>query len=341
MILSTTKLNQVLQVEKQKDKQMKDLAKQETKAVAIPEAFKGFSDEEVLGGMDPIQEGYLKSFRYFLSRPTLKDKFQIVDNTTDEVVWEGNRIEKAVIYYGHEIMRLKSGYITSPKKSDNEFDDEEKKILAVTYDSAKNAKGEYKSRGSFDSNGYSEYLTNLHKDIHGKMTRLYLVMIIPSIKNLNLEPVAASFSVTTVSSFKEHVKNKKIYNVPLPYLYSNIFFEEDKAKNGTVYDRIVFDFPMKDGFPLSVFENREAYLNSKRGVTLLNEIQDTHKAATEYSENSGGSGSIVVEEEGIPSYSDLAAESKSTFTDVDHLADTVKSQFKGTEVDPNSDEMPF
>jgi hypothetical protein len=322
---------------------MKDLAKQETKAVAIPEAFKGFSDEEVLGGMDPIQEGYLKSFRYFLSRPTLKDKFQIVDNTTDEVVWEGNRIEKAVIYYGHEIMRLKAGYISAPDKKENDFDDEEKKILAVTYDSGKNAKGEYKSRGNFDSNGYGEYLTNLHKDIQGNMTRLYLIMILPGLKDvINLEPVAASFSVTTVSSFKEFVKKKDGYGIPLPYVYSDIFFKEDKSKNGTTYDRIVFDFPMEDGFPIPVFKAREAYLRSERGLTLLNEIKDTHKAATEYAENSGG-GSVlaIVEKEEIPSFSDLAAENKSTFTDVDHLADTVKSQFKGTEVDPNYDEMPF
>jgi hypothetical protein len=335
MILSIMRLNQVLQVEKQKDKKMKDLAKQETKAVAIPAEFQGFTEEEALGGMNPIQEGYLKSYKYFLSRPSTLGKFQIVDNDTDQVAWEGDKIENAVIYYGHEVMRLKRGHVEAPGKQEADFTDEENEILAVTYDRA--------SRGNFDANGYGQFLSKDHEDIHGKMTRLYIIMLIPSLKDkIGLELIAASFSVTTIKSFRDLMKLKKQYNVPLPYLYANIFFKEDKSEKGQVYQRIVFDFPKaENGFPKPVHKSREAYLESPRGLTMLNEVIETHKGAVEYAEKSYGGASVVVEKEGIPSYSDIAAESKSTFTDVDHLADTVKSQFKGTEVDPNSDEMPF
>jgi hypothetical protein len=304
---------------------MTELAKQENKAMALPAAFQGFTEEEALGGMSPIQEGYLKSFKYFLSRPSTLGKFQIVNNATDEVVWEGDKIEKAVIYYGHEVMRLKRGHVEAHGKNEADFTEEENEILAVTYDPKK-------SKGNFESNGYGEYLTNLHKDIQGKMTRLYLVMIIPSLKDkIGVELVAASFSVTTSKSFRDLVKQKDQYGVPLPFLYANIGFKEDKSEKGQVYQRIVFDLPKDaNGFPLPVFESREQYLSSKRGLNLLNEIILTHKGAVENAERSGFGGEKVVE----------APASGSTF------GDYVKEEFHGTDVDPASvpnldEEEPF
>lgn len=303
---------------------MTELTKKEETSLVIPKEFAGFTDEEALGGMAPISEGYMKSYRYFLSRPTLKDKFQIVDNETDQVVWEGSRIDKAIIYYGHEVMRLKSGYITSPDKKENDFDEEEKKILAVTYDPKK-------SKGNFEANGHGKYLTNEFKDLHGNMTRLYLIMIIPGLKDItNLEPIAASFSVTTVSSFKDLVKKKDGYRIPLPYVYSDIFFKEDKSKNGTTYDRITFDFPLKDGFPVPVHKSREAYLASERGLKLLNQIIETHKAAVSNSE-SGSFGGFV--------------EKEASSGEAYNVEEDIKNTFKGTVVsDANvadDDDVPF
>jgi len=296
---------------------MNELQTKQTTAVALPAAFQGFTEEEALGGMSPIQEGYLKSFKYFLSRPSTLGKFQIVNNANDEVVWEGDKIEKAVIYYGHEVMRLKRGHVEAHGKNEADFTEEENEILAVTYDNPK------KSKGNFELNGYGEYLTNLHKDIQGKMTRLYLVMIIPSLKDrIGVELVAASFSVTTSKSFRDLVKQKDQYGVPLPFLYVNIGFREDKSEKGQVYQRIVFDLPKDpNGFPIPVFKSREQYLASERGLNLLNEIIITHKAAVENAERYGFGGEKAVSE---------APASGSTF------GDYVKEEFHGTDVDPSS-----
>lgn len=304
---------------------MSELAKQST-AIEIPKEFEGFTEEEALGGMTPIQEGYLKSFKYFLSRPSMKAKFQIVNNETDEVVWEGAKIEGAVIYYGHEVLRLKKGHVESPGKNEVDFTDEENEILAVTYD-AQN------SKGNFESNGYGKYLTKEYADLQGKMRRLYIVMIIPSLKaQLGLELVAASFSVTTIKSFnalRKTVRSLGKTPLPLPVLKTDIFFSEAKSESGQEYDRIDFALSRKpDGSLDFAHQSADAYRTSPRGVQLLNKIIETHKGAVQSVERS------FVGEREVKAISSFD-ETVSAFTE----------GFKGKEVPadsvPGGDEAPF
>lgn len=300
---------------------MTDLTKQNETALVIPKEFQGFTEAEIMGGMNPIQEGYLKSFKYFLSRPTMKDKFKIVNNETDETVWEGSEIKGAVIYYGHEILRLKRGYVESLNKNEVDFTDEENEILAVTYDA-------HNSRGNFDANGYGAYLTKEHAEIQGKMRRLYLIMTLPGKEyGTGLDLVAASFSVTTIKSFNALRKVVKGYNLPLPILRTNIFFSEAKSKSDQEYDRVDFGLAKKeDGSVLFSHKSADAYKTSPYGVKMLEDIILTHKGAVENTERSGF-GTAVTEKE-IPSSGQEFAES-------------LKESFKGTDIDPNSDEMPF
>lgn len=302
---------------------MTDLTtKQTDTGLVIPKEFAGFTSEETLGGMAPIQEGYLKSFRYFLNRPSTRTKFQIVDNQTNATVWEGDEIKGATIFYGHEIMRLKKGHVQNPGKNEADFTDEENEIVAVTYDKAR-------SKGNFEANGYGKYLTNQFKDLHGKMTRLYLVMLIPGGKEntygTGTELVAASFSVTTCKSFNALRKTAQSFNLPLPLMRARIFFSAAKSEGGQEYDRVDFEF-LKDakGTPVFSYKSPEAYRTSEFGVSMLNAIIDTHKAAVANAE-SGDFGGFV--------------EKETVAYDVE--AD-IKSTFKGEEVaDPLGDEAPF
>ncbi len=299
---------------------MTDLTKQNETAVAIPKEFQGFTEEEVMGGMAPIQEGYLKSYKYFLSRPSLLGEFQIIDNATDEVIWEGSEIKGATIYYGHEVIRLKRGHVESPEKKENDFTDEENEILAVTYDPLN-------SKGNFEINGYGQYLTKEHEEIRGNMTRLYLFMILPKSYKTGVDIVAASFSVTTVMSFNALRKVAKGYNIPLPLVRTNIFFSNAESKNKTKYQRIDFTLAKDaDGNLQFAHPSIDVYRTSPYGVKMLNEIALTHRAAVENAEGSNF-GTAVTEKE-IPSPGQEFAES-------------LKESFKGTDVDPNGDDMPF
>jgi len=299
---------------------MAELAKQETKAMAMPSEFAGFTEEEALGGMNPVQEGYLKSYKYFLSRPTTKGKFQIVDNDTDTVVWEGSEIKGAIVYYGHEVLRLKRGQVESPDKSETEYTDEENEILAVTYDP-------FNSKGNFESNGYGKYLTKEFADLQGKMRRLYVIMILPGKEyGTGVELVAASFSITTIKSFNALRKSIKMYGMlPLPLVRTRLFFTEAKNDNGITYDRVDFELEKDDKGNLSfVHKSADAYRASERGASLLNKIVDTHKGAVENAERSGGG-----EREVTPVNDTL-----------NDMANYTQEKFKGTDV-TNNDDLPF
>lgn len=270
---------------------MTEIAKQNS-ALAIPKELQGFTEAEALGGMNPIQEGYLKGYKYFLTRPSMKGKFSIVNNDTNEEVWSGTEIKGAVIYYAHEVLRLKRGHVESPGKNEVDFTDEENEILAVTYDALK-------SKGNFEINGYGEYLAKEHADIQGKMRRLYIIMMIPGDEyKTNGDLIAASFSVTTIKSFNALRKSIKAYGMlPLPLLTTNIFFTEAKSESGQEYDRIDFALA-KDpkGGLIFAHKTRDEYLKSPYGVKLLNDIILTHKAAVENTQSSGF-GSVVTEKE--------------------------------------------
>jgi hypothetical protein len=299
---------------------MTDLTKQENK-IAIPEAFKGFTEEEALGGMNPIQEGYLKSYKYFLSRPTTKGKFQIVNNDTQDIVWEGSEIKGAVIYYGHEVLRLKKGLVESPEKNEADYTDEEAEILAVTFDPQN-------SKGNFESNGYGRYLTKEFDHLQNKMRRLYVVMILPNPEyKTGLELVAASFSITTIKSFNSLRKSIRGYGMlPLPLVRSRLFFTESKSESGQLYDRVDFELETDGKGNLSyVHKSREDWLSSPRGKSLLDKIIETHKGAVENAERSGG-----VEREVISGESSVS---------MDEAAEIVKDKFHGTVVDDS--DLPF
>jgi hypothetical protein len=301
---------------------MSNLTTQQQTAIAIPEGLRGFTQEEILGGMNPIVEGYRKSYKYFLSRPGTLGKFQVIDNSSEKVIWEGDKIEGAVIYYAHDIMRLKRGHVEAPGKPERDFTEDENSLLAITYDSVK-------SKGSFDANGYGEYLTNLHKDLHPKMKRLYVIMLLPKSFGTGTEPVLASFSITTNKTFNALRKTTEMYGLPLPLFKTNIFFTEAKSENKEDYLRIDFEI-VKDakGQPVFTFDSRDKYVSSPYGAKLLNDIKETHEGAVRNAERSSFGGSSITVESSSPGIS--------TFTE---LVGTVKDQFKGTEVDPN--EMPF
>jgi hypothetical protein len=305
---------------------MSNLTTQTTTAIAIPEGLRGFTQEEILGGMNPIVEGYRKSYKYFLSRPGTLGKFQVIENSTEKVIWEGDKIEGAVIYYAHDIMRLRRGHIEAPDKPERDFTEDEKTLLAITYDPLK-------SRGSFDSkydsNGYSKYLTSEFKDLHRKMKRLYVIMLLPKSFGTGAEPVLASFSITTNKTFNALRKTTEMYGLPLPLFKTNIFFTEAKSENKEDYLRIDFGI-VKDakGGPVFTFDSRDKYVSSPYGAKLLNDIKETHEGAVRNAERSSFGGSSIAVESSSPGIS--------TFTE---LVETVKDEFKGTEVDPN--EMPF
>jgi len=292
---------------------MTGLTTTNTTAMAIPKEWQGFTEEEANGGMAPVQESYLKSYRYFLSRPSMKAKFQIVDNETDKVVWEGAKIEGAVIYYGHEVVRLKKGHVGSPDKSEADFTDEENEILAVTYDPAN-------SKGNFELNGYGKYLTKEYADLKGKLTRLYLVMMLPGKEyNTGLNLVAASFSVTTIKSFNSLRKAIKTYGaIPLPFFETEIFFSDAVSKSEQEYERIDFALRKDENeLPIPKFKSPDAYRESKNGLGLLNAIIDTHKGAVQNAERSGFGSGIAEADVTVPAYS---------------VEDDIKDTFKGKEV---------
>jgi hypothetical protein len=311
---------------------MTELTTKQATQIAIPSEFQGFTEEEALGGMSPIQEGYLKSFKYFLSRPSMKARFQITNNETDEVAWEGSKITGAVIYYGHEVLRLKKGHVESVGKNESDFTDEENEILAVSYDAIN-------SKGNFEINGYGKYLTKEYAELQGKMRRLYLIMVIPGKEyGTGTELVAASFSITTIKSFNALRKLLKGYSLPLPIVKTEIFFSDAKSESGQEYDRIDFGLMKKeDGSVLFSHKSREGYLSSPLGKPLLDNIILTHKAAVENAERSGfGSSATEKEVVGATTVEEPAQPAGSQFGE---WVDEVKTQFKGTIVDP--DEMPF
>lgn len=296
-----------------------------TTGIAIPAKYMGFTEAEALGGMDQIQQGYFQSYKYTLTRPAIKAKFQIKNNQTDEIVWTGSEIKNAVIYYGHEVMRLKDGYISAPGTSEAHFTDEQNKNVAQTYD-VKN------SRGNFDLNGLGQYLGREYKELHVKMIRLYLFMILPeNVYCTGTDVVAASFSVTTVKSFnalRNSIKDHGMF--PLPFIKCSLGFEDAKTESGQEYQRIVFNIEQKDDLPNFSFKSREMYLTNSYGLPLLNKIIDTHKGAIESTESSSfGGRELVVSHRDV-----LSAATAIT-------ADGVKETFKGTEVDDEATNLLF
>jgi hypothetical protein len=287
--------------------------------IMIPKEFQGFTEEEVLGGMAPVQESYLKSFKYFLTRPSMKAKFQIVDNTNDEVVWEGNEIQGAIIYYGHEVLRLKKGHVFSEGKNEADFTEEENEILAVTYDAAR-------SSGNFNANGFGQYLSPKFKELQSKMRRLFLFMILPKQYNTGSEVVAASFSITTIKSFNDLREKLKTYGpIPHPLVRVNIFFSDAKSKSGQEYDRVDFALTKgEDGGLKYSHSSREGYLKSEFGKSLLDKLILTHRAVVEYTEN-----------QTLPTVA-ITSNSGSKF---EEYVEAVKDTFKGTEVE--DDRIPF
>ena len=296
-----------------------------TTTTAIPAEYMGFTEAEALGGMDQIQQGYFQSYKYTLTRPTIKSNFQIKNSQTDEIVWTGSEIKNAVIYYGHEVMRLKDGYISAPGKDEANFTDDENKFVAQTYD-PKN------SRGNFDANGLGEYLGREHEGLHKRMIRLYLFMILPEeIYCTGTDVVAASFSATTVMSFKALRTSFTAEGLfPLPFIKCSIGFEGAKSLVGKEYDRVVFRMQKKDDLPHFSFKSREMYLTNAYGLPLLEKIIDTHNGAIESTESiSFGGKELVVSHRDV-----LSAATSIT-------ADGVKETFKGTEVEDEATKLLF
>ncbi len=262
--------------------------------LVVPASFleNGFTEDEALSGMPPADQSYLKSFPYFIR--SKNGSFEIRDNAKDEPVWSGNEIKGAIVYFGHEISRLKLGHVKGLQTDEKTWSDEDKEVVAISYDR--------QSQGNFPFGGHESFLGRQHKDIHPKMKRLYIFIVAPSLKLENkFGVIAGSFGISTAKGFSgvrkeldqltipvtENGKTvMKKANLPLPFVKVDIKFVPETNANGDDFQRITFEFSKneKTGGLDFAFKSPQHYRESGMGLALLEKIIESHKAAVELAE---------------------------------------------------------
>lgn len=256
-------------------------------SMLIPSDFGEFTEEEAQCGMGSAQTSYTKSFPFFMRAN--RGKFELRDNATDEVVWSGHEIKHAIVYYGHQVMQLRKGHVMGLQTDKTTWTDEESAFVALSYDA--------KSRGNFDRNGFGSFLDASHKDLHKKMKRQYVFMICPALPS-KFGVIACSFGISSSKGFNNLRKELDRLsrtdadgsvvkaNLPLPFVHVDIGFIADKNDANIEYDRMTFDLSRDEkGGIISAFKNADDYRKSEIGLSLLNKIIASHRAAVESCEN--------------------------------------------------------
>lgn len=249
--------------------------------IQAPDAWKGFSEEEALGGMAPVFQGYVKKYKYFMYSNNAGG-FAMIDNESDKEIFVseiGQKI-KAIILFAHHVKVLQKGHLARLTDSPSKWTDEMKEVMAMSYDDA--------SPGNFIVNGFENYLKKPDREFTS--TKLYVIAIFPDLPS-GMEPVVCSFGITSDSPKRPNTiattrlelsqfNRKAGINIPLNFVYCAMFFVADKNANEETYQRPGFMLPKNnDGLPYPVFESIEQYRKSAIGEKLLREVIQNHKEA--------------------------------------------------------------
>lgn len=248
--------------------------------IQVPDAWKGFTEEEALGGMAPVFQGYVKKYKFFMYSNNAGG-FAMIDNETDRevIVSEiGQRI-KAIILFAHHVKILQKGHEARLTDSPSKWPEEMKEVLAMSYDDA--------SPGNFIVNGFENYLKKPDREFTS--TKLYVIAVFPDLPS-GWEPVICSFGITSDSPKRPNTlstarlalsqfNRKSGANIPLNFVYTEMFFVADKNANEETYQRPGFSLPTKDGIPYPAFNSIEHYRAHISGEKLLREVIKNHKEA--------------------------------------------------------------
>lgn len=248
---------------------MNELTKKDEKSL-LPVEFNEFNEEEINGGIERQQKGYLQSYNYQIN--VNGNSFEVYQTNLSErkLVTTLNTINKVILFYYH-------GVISLNKKDLMQTDDDE--LLAITYGNP--WKGDYFSRGSFDSNGYGKYLDDktYRKDTR---KRLYMFMALPGILP-NGQIAAATFGTTTYKSLNEITRFLDQQRIPLPLVFLNMTLVPDSNEGGQKYNRVNFDLIKNESGLMTTVKNNSLY--KEYIYPVQSKICETHKAVIKSYEN--------------------------------------------------------
>ena len=257
--------------------------------------FADISREEVQGGMD-TQGGYLASYSKLIK--TQQDKFEIIDQTSNNVVKTLDKLENAIVFYAHPVYRLYRGTVNGETSDMQSWEETDREIVAMSYD---NPYGKlHSSRGNFDKEGFGDWLDNKEKKkLLSK--RLYVFISLPNIYPGEIIP--ATFGITAQKQLSSVIQMLRMINLNLAMVYQQISLVSEKSKQGYAYNRVCFDICVDgEGRPIPVVNSSEIYRQKIKPI--LNKIIDTHEFAALYQEQSTG----LVKGESSPSEVDITPE---------------------------------
>lgn len=202
----------------------------------------------------------------------------IKDQQTDEKKWNGDKL-RMIILHGHHVYKLKEFMKSRPDAKSDSLTDEEKKLLAITYDLPK------VSVGNFELTGNKQYLTNPKLfDIVKRSGRINFYCLLPD--NPEIDGVVfASFSASGASRYDGLLKASKMLPYPvLPYYIVELSHEQAESKDKQKYRKPVFKFVTDPAYVTET--NKAGYMQVADIATmrakilpLSKQIQDLHKMA--------------------------------------------------------------
>ena len=221
------------------------------KANLVPDSLKGFSDDQISGGMGS-SVGYLESF---------SSKMMVID--TDEFkIREGDDLSEGFktldcqILYAHQVYRLRQGHIDGVQGAFNTWSEDQKKVVAQSF-AAPFAQGNViKSRGNLDPQ-YSDWL-----DVQEKRQQLekryYMFLVAPSIDASEIIP--CSFGIMTFKGLDAYKALMQKEKISMSSIITKMFLTKEKTQNGSNYYRANFEMSLdKNGQARPLYKSMEHF----------------------------------------------------------------------------------
>jgi len=253
--------------------------------IQVPKEWQGFTEDEALGGMAPVFQGYVKKYKYFMYSNNAGG-FAMIDNEADKEIFVseiGQKI-KSIILFAHHVKVLQRGHVERLTDSPSKWPEEMKEVLAMSYDDA--------SPGNFIVNNFENYLKKPDREFTS--TKLYVIAIFPDLPS-GWEPVICSFGITSDSPKRPNTlatarlalnqfNRKSGANLPLQFVYVEMFFVADKNANDETYQRPGFSLPNKEGIPFPAWNSVAHYKAHHAGEKLVREVIRNHEEAVKAKE---------------------------------------------------------
>lgn len=247
--------------------------------------------------------------QYRMVLPSGKNaQYEIIDQNNEECVMKLDSV-KAILLLGHHVYKLKKYHVENPKKDYQALTDEDKQVLAASFDvratydkSGKRLSG---SNGNFEVAGFGKYLSNpqLFRDITNGFSRIHIYALFPFIPQFNGKIIFITLTVIGAGQYDKLLKGLARRTISsLPYNIVELSHTAALSKTKVDYRKPVMEFVKnEENFkPEDVPMLREKILPQVKRLRELHEIvvmQSEQGNVSDYGEEKEISGTPISADE--------------------------------------------